>query len=203
MPASGYEEAEVDAGAPLRIEHTDRAPLGWLLLVLATLWLAAAISGFMAGHLAIVPGLGSSGAYLGGAVGAALAVIALNWLVRGRTIAIDRGMLAVTERSLLGSHSWREPLANYREIRACGEQRPHRYGARSWYIVRLWHPEPGKAIELARAKDPALIEQTARDYAGRLGLQLSWHQDEPPARHGLERGGEIAAARAAGKPRAS
>ena len=50
---------------------------------------------------------------------------------------------------------------------------------RSWYVVRLWHPEPAKAIELARAKDPALIERRARDWAGRLGLPLSWQQYEP------------------------
>jgi hypothetical protein len=170
MPRSGYAGAEVDAGAPLLFRRAERAPLGGLLLVIAMLWLAAAIGGFVGGHPAIIPGLGSSGAYVAGGLGAALAVIALDWLVRGRTITIARGTVAVTERSLLGGHAWREPLANYREIRACGEQRPHRYGTRSWYVVRLCHPEPGKTVELARAKDPALIERRAQDYAARCGL---------------------------------
>jgi hypothetical protein len=52
---------------------------------------------------------------------------------------------------------------------------------RSWYVVRLCHPEPAKAIELARAKDPALIEQYARDSAQRLGLPLSLQHYEPTA----------------------
>jgi hypothetical protein len=200
MPASGYHEAEADSGAPLLIQRADRAPLGGLLLVIAVLWLVPAIRGLVGGHPAIVPGLGSAGAYAAGALGAALAVIALDWMVRGRIVAIGRGTVVVTVWSLLGRHAWREPLANYRHVRTEREQRPHRYGGLSWYVVRLCHPEPGKAIELARAKDPALIDRHARDYAGRLALPLSWHRDEPPARHGFERGGEIAAARAAGKP---
>jgi hypothetical protein len=199
MPASGYQRAEVDA-APLLIRRADRAPLGQLLLAIAILWLAAALAGFVSGDLAIIPGLGSSGAYVAGALGAAFAAIALDWLVRGRTVAIGRGTVAVAARSLLGGHAWREPLANYREIRAFREQRPHRYGVRSWYVVRLWHPEPGKAVELMRAKDPALIERRARDYAGRLGLPLRWHRDEATARHGAERRRDIAAASGAGKP---
>jgi hypothetical protein len=198
MPASGYHEAEADGGAPLVIQRAERAPLGGLLLVIAAAWLLPAIRGLVGGHPAIVPGLGSSGAYIAGALGAALALIALHWLVRGRIVAIGRGTVAVTIWSLLGRHAWHEPLANYRQIRVERQQRPHRYGARSWYVVRLCHPEPGKAVELARAKDPALIDRRGRDYAGRLGLPLSWHRDAPPARHGLERGGEIAAAR--GKP---
>lgn len=200
MPASEYRGAEVKAGAPLLIKRADRAPLGGLLLVIAVLWLAPAIRGLVGGNPAIVPGLGSAGAYIAGALGAALAVIALDWMVRGRIVAIGRDTVAVTVWSLLGRHAWREPLANYREIRTEREQRPHRYGGLSWYVVRLCHPEPGKSVELARAKDPALIDRRARDYADRLRLPLSWHPDEPPARHGLERGGDIASATAAGKP---
>ena len=198
MPISEYTRAE-DA-APLLIRRADRAPLGGLLLAIAIVWLAAAIRGFMDGQLTIIPGLGSSGAYVAGALGAALAVIALDWMVRGRTVAIGRGTVAVAARSLLGGHAWREPLPNYSEIGAYQEQRPHRYGARSWYVVRLCHPELGKAIELARAKDPARIERRARDYAERLGLPLRWHLDEVTVRCGTERPGIIAAASGAGKP---
>ena len=198
MPASGYTRAE-DA-APLLIRRADRAPLGGLLLAIAILWLAAAIRGFLDGQLTIIPGLGSSGPYVAGALGAALAVIALDWMVRGRTVAIGRGTVAVAARSLLGGHAWREPLANYREIRACREQRPHRYGARSWYVVRLWHPDAGKIVELMRAKDPARIERRARDYAERLGLPLRGHLDEVTVRCGTERPSNIGAASGAGKP---
>jgi hypothetical protein len=99
-----------------------------------------------------------------------------RWMVRGRTVVIGRGTVAVTDRSWFGGHSWREPLANYREICAYREFRTHRAGVRSWYVVRLWHPEPAKAIELACAKDPVLIERQALDWARRLGLPLSWQQ---------------------------
>ena len=199
MPASGYERAELDT-APLLIRRADRAPLGGLLLAIAILWLAAAIRGFVDGQLTIIPGLGGSGAYVAGGIGAAFALIALEWMVRGRTIAIGRGLVAVADRSLLGSQAWREPLTNYSEIRAYQEQRPHRYGVRSWYVVRLCHPELGKAIELARAKEPAPIERRAREYAQRFGLPLRWHLDEATARHGAERRSDIAAASGAGKP---
>jgi hypothetical protein len=126
------------------------APLGALLLVIAVLWLGAAIHGVVAGDPAIVPGLGAGGAYLVGALGVALALYALDWMVRGRTVVISQGAVAVTDRSLRGSRAWREPLANYREIRAYRELHTHRAGVRSWFVVRLWHPEPAKAIELAR-----------------------------------------------------
>jgi hypothetical protein len=201
MPASVDAEAEGDGGAPLLIRRADRAPLGGLLLVVAILWLATAISAFFGGNLTIIPGLGAAGAWLAGALGAAFAMVAVDWMVRGRTVVIRRGIVAVTDRSLLGGSSWREPLANYREIRACREQRSYRSGVRSWYLVRLWHPEPGKAVELARAKDPARIEQRARDYAQRLGLPLSWQWTEGTARvaHDAERESELTAASVAGK----
>jgi hypothetical protein len=201
MPASVVAEAERDGGAPLLIRRADRAPLRGLLLVVAILWLAAAVSGLFGGDLTIIPGLGAAGAWLAAALGAAFALIAVDWIVRGRTVVIDRGTVAVTDRSLLGGSSWREPLANYRELRACREQRSYRSGVRSWYLVRLWHPEPGKAVELARAKDPARIEQRARNYAQRLGLPLSWQWNEGTARiaHDAERESELAAASVAGK----
>lgn len=200
MPASGYEEAEGAAGATLLIRRADRALLGGLLLVIAIVWLAAGLSGLVGGDPAIIPGLGSSGRYLAGALGAALALIALDWMAGGRSVAIERGTVAVTVCSLLGRHAWREPLANYREIRVDREQQPHRSGAQSWYVVRLRHPEPGKAIELARARDPALIERRAREYAGRCRVPLSWHRDAAPGTHDAERRRELAALSPAGEP---
>ena len=86
------------------------------------------------------------------------------------------GALVVADRSLLRGSTWREPLSNYREIRCQVEQQPHRYGRRSWYVVRLWHPEPAKRVELARARDPIAIEERARDCARLLGLPLVWEQ---------------------------
>ena len=197
MPASRYER---DDAAPLLIRSADRAPLGALLLVIAALWLAAAIGGLVSGHPAILPGLGSAGVYVAGALGAALAPIAFHWLVRGRIVAIGRSTVAVTVWWPLGRHAWREPLAAFREVRVDREQRPHRYGTLNWYVVRLGHGEPGRTIELARAKDPALIERRARAYARRCGLPLSWNVDEASLGQSLARGGGVAAAGAAGMP---
>ncbi len=170
----GAREAQACAiSTPLVIRRTERAPLGALLLVLAGLWIGTAVDGLSAGNPAVVPGLGSFGAYLAGALGAALGVLALDWLVGGRTVVISHGMVRVAERSLRGRRAWREPLAGYAGIHALRELRPHGAGVRTWYVVRLWHREPAKALELARAKDPALIEGHARDWARRLGMPLS------------------------------
>ena len=46
------------------IRRAPRAPLGVLLLVIAVLWLGAAIHALLAGDPAIVPGLCAGGAYL-------------------------------------------------------------------------------------------------------------------------------------------
>jgi hypothetical protein len=177
MAASGH-AGEDGRGtlASLPIRSPGHAALAALLLVLASVWLAAAIRGGLGGDLAIIPGLGASGAYWAAAVGVALALLALHLMLRRQTVVMTRDALVVSERSLLRSRTWREPISSYREIRCAVEQQPHRYGQRSWYVVRLWHPEPGKRIELARARDPEAIEERARDCARRLGLPLVWQQ---------------------------
>jgi hypothetical protein len=190
------------SAAPLVIRRNVRAPLGALLLLIALLWLGAALRGLLAGDGAIVPGLGSAGAWLAGAVGSALALLALDWLVRGRTVAISGGTVAVTDQSLLGRRAWREPLADYQAIHVHRELRSHRAGVRTWYAVRLSHPEPAKALELARAKDPARIERRAQNLAQRLGLPLSSQPYETPAaeKPAVVPRREIARASVAGEP---
>jgi hypothetical protein len=180
MAASGHagEDEDVTLGSP-PIRSPGHPALAALLLVLASVWLGAAIRGALGGDLAIIPGLGDSGGYLAAAVGVALALLAVHWMLRRQTVVITRGALVVTERSLLRSRAWREPLSSYREIRCHVEQQRHRYGRRSWYVARLWHPEPGRRVELARARDLAMIEERARDCARRLGLPLVWQQAPP------------------------
>jgi hypothetical protein len=205
MPGSWCRRTDAEGtGATLLIRRNDRRLLGGLLLVIAILWLAAAVRGFVAGDPAIIPGLGAAGAYIAGALGAAFAVVALEWMVRVRTVAIGRGMVAVTARSLRGRGAWHEPLASYRGLGIVREQRQHRYGARSWYVVRLCHPEAAKTIELARAKDPTVIELRARDYADGLGLPLSSHRAEATEEaHDAARRREVAATTVAGEPLSS
>jgi hypothetical protein len=177
MAARAHAEQQEDVTlASLSIRRPGHAALGALLMVVAILWLSAAIRGSLTGSPAIIAGLGSFGACLAAAVGVALAVLAGHWMLRRQMVVLTHGALLVTERSLLHRRTWREPLASYREIRCQVEQRPHRYGRRSWYVVRLWHPEPGKRVELASASDPAALEQRAHDCARRLGLPLVWEQ---------------------------
>jgi hypothetical protein len=210
MATSGHAEEDGTVTlASLPIRRRGHAVLGALLLVVASLWLAAGIRGSVGGSPAVIPGLGASGAYWAAGVGAALALLAVHWMLRRQTVVMNRGALVVTERSLLPARTWREPLSSYREIRCQVEQRPHRYGRRTWYVLRLWHPEPGKRVELARARDAAAIEERARDCARRLGLPLVWEQRpsivaDQASLHGADHRGrdgvraEVAAAPGAG-----
>jgi hypothetical protein len=207
MATSGHAEEDGTVTlASLPSRRRGHAALGALLLVVASLWLAAGIRGCLGGSPAVIPGLGASGAYWAAGVGAALALLAVHWMLRRQTVVMTRGALVVTERSLLPARTWREPLSSYREIRCQVEQRPHRYGRRTWYVLRLWHPEPGKRVELARARDAAAIEERARDCARRLGLPLIWEQRpsiiaDQARVHGADHGGraEVAAAPGAGR----
>jgi hypothetical protein len=167
--------------------------LGWILLAIASLWLAIPLWGLLTAAAAIVPGLGSAGAYCAGAVGVALALIAWHWIVRREVVVVHRGVVAVTRRGLFGGHAWREPLANYREIHARLEEQPHRYGLRRWHVIELWHPEPAKTIELARTRDPGAGSEQGEVWAGRLALPLRWQPHEHPARSEQEVRNEDAA----------
>jgi hypothetical protein len=177
MAARGHAGEDGDVTlASLPIRSPGHPALAALLLVLASVWLAAGIRGALSGDPVVIPGLGASGAYWAAAVGVALALLTVLLLLRRRTVTVAGGALVVTARSLLRSRTWEEPLSSYGEVRCDVEQQPHRYGRRSWYVVRLWHPEPRKRVELARARDPAAIEERARECARRLGLPLVWQQ---------------------------
>jgi hypothetical protein len=84
--ADGYGAREAQACAistPLVIRRTERAHLGALLLVLAGLWLGRRSMGFSLGSRWSYPGSGVSEHTLPGTLGAALGVLALDWLVGG------------------------------------------------------------------------------------------------------------------------
>lgn len=177
MAASRQARGDADVNlATILVRRPGTTILGPLLLIIASLWLAAAIRGSLSGSPAVIPGLGSFGPYLAAAVGIALALLAAHWVLGSHKVALIGGELVVSERSLLRRRTWCEPFASYREIRCAIERRQHRYGRRSWYVARLWHPEPAKRIELVRARDPAAIGARARDCARRLGLPLVWEQ---------------------------
>jgi hypothetical protein len=200
MSASGHTEPKADGGsARIVVRRTAQAGLGWILLAIAGLWLAGPMRGLWTGEAAIVPGLGGSGAWWTGAVGVGLAVIAVHWIVRRRTVVVDRGAVEATCRSLLGRHRWREPLANYRELRARHEEQPHRYGPRRWLVIELWHPEPAKTVELARTRDPRAGAAHAQAWARRLALPVRWQPHAHPARSGHEASDAVGAETAPGQ----
>ena len=188
MRASAYSQVEPvadAASAPITIRHRRRALLGGLLLAIAGVWLAVSLRALHAGALEALPGPGPAGAICAFAIGAALALIGLEWVARCRIVVLDQGRLRATERRLTGDRVFEESLARYHGLRLRREQLPHRYGRRSWYIVEAWHGEPAKTVELARSKDPRLVEQWAEDWARRLALPLC---QEPDERHaGVDR----------------
>jgi hypothetical protein len=187
MRASAHSQVEqvADVSAtPITIRHRRGALLGGLLLAIAGVWLAACLGALHAGALEALPGTGMAGAVCAFAIGSVLALIGLEWIARCQVVVLDQGRLRVLERRLTGERVFEESLARYHGLRLRREQLPHRYGRRSWYVVEAWHGEPAKTIELARSKDPHLVEQWAEDWARRLALPLCQEPDERHARAG-------------------
>ncbi|MGH6896343.1 MAG: hypothetical protein ACREJ5_07330 [Geminicoccaceae bacterium] len=203
MRASVHSEVEPvadAAAAPIMIRRRRQALLGGFLLMIAGLWLAVPLKGLLLDTSAAVPGLGVPGAVGALMIGAALALLALSWIIRCQIFVIDQGLVSMTDRRLSGTRTWEESLARYRGVRRRHEQRPHRYGSRSWYIIEAWHPEPAKTVELARSKDPRLIEQCAEVWARRLALPLCQEPDEGPAGSEEQARAEVGAKAAPGRP---
>jgi len=181
MRASAYSQVEPvaeAASAPVTIRHRRRALLGGLLLAIAGAWLAASLRALHAGAFEALPWPGTAGAICVLVIGAAFALIGLEWIVRCEVVVLGHGLLRVTERRLTGHRVFEESLARYHGLRLRREQLPHRYGRRSWYVVEAWHQEPTKSVELARGKDPRMVEQWAEEWARRLALPLCQEPDE-------------------------
>ena len=183
------------AAAPITIRRRREALLGgfllaiaglWILLAIAGLWIAVPLRRLLLDTSAAVPDLGVPGTILAILIGAALALLAVSWIVRCQVLVIDQGLVRMTDQRLSGNRVWEEPLARYHGVRDRREQRPHHDGSRSWYIIEAWHPEPAKTVELARSKDPRLIEQCAEVWARRLAPPLC--QGPPCARPIAEAG---------------
>jgi hypothetical protein len=175
MRASVHSHVEPVAdpcAAPITIRCRRQVLLGGFLLTIAGLWIAVPLKALLVDASAGVPGLGVLGALGATMIGAALALLALSWIVRCRVWVIEQGLIRMTERRLTGVRAWEESLARYRGVSCRYERRSNRYGARSWYVVEAGHPEPAKTVELARSNDPHLIELCAETWARRLGLPL-------------------------------
>jgi hypothetical protein len=185
MRASVHSQAEpvADAAtATITIRRRRDALLGGFLLTIAGLWIAVPLRGLLLDTSAAMPFQGIAGTIVVFLVGAALALLAVSWIVRCQVLVIDQGLVRVTDRRLTGLRVWEESLARYRGLRLRHERLPHRYGSRSCYIIEISHPEPAKTVELERSKDPRLIERGAAVWARRLVLPLCQEPDERPAR---------------------
>jgi hypothetical protein len=183
MRASAQIERVADAAsAPITIRRRRQAPVGGFLLVVAGVWIAVPLRRLLLEISAAVPGPGVAGAIGAFVIGVALALLALSWIVRCELWVIDQGLVRMSDRRLRGTRFWADSLARYRGVRHRREQRSHRYGSRSWYVVEAWHPEPAKTIELARSKDPRLVGREAKIWARRLALPLCQEHDQAPAR---------------------
>jgi hypothetical protein len=201
VQAHSRSEPTADAGSgPIIIHRRRQALLGALVLVIASAWCAVPIRGLLVGAPEVVPGLGAIGAAGALAIGVALALLALSWVVRLEVVTIDRGSVGITERRLSGARAWHEPLKSYRGMRQRMERQPHRYGTRHWHVIELWHPEAEKTVELHRTKDARAAEQCTQAWARRLALPVCQPLDEPAARSKLDAGQDVAAT--TGSPRA-
>lgn len=172
---------------PPRIAIRRRGPafLGGLLLIVAAVWVGVPVRGLLVGVPEVVPGLGAAGAGIALLIGAALGAIGLSWMLRRGTVAIAGDLVTMTDRRLIGTRTWREPLTGYRGVRLRDESRPHRYGARHCYVIELWHPKPARTIELDRIREPRLADQQAEVWAHRLRLPLCRGPEE------AQRSGEV------------
>lgn len=196
MRASAHSRLEPMADTdPARIvvRRRGRAFLGGFLLVIAGVWIGVPVRGLLVGAPEVVPGLGAAGAGVALLIGAALALIALSWLLRSDVVTIAGDVVTLTDRRLTGSRASCEPLAGYRGVRHRFESRPHRYGLRHWHVIELWHPDPARTAELERIKDPRLADQQAEAWARRLGLPLWRDPEEASQRVELDLRDEVAA----------
>jgi hypothetical protein len=183
MRASAHSQVEPVANpdAPrIVIRRAPHAFLGGMLLVIASVWIGIPIRAILAGTPEVVPGLGSLGA--GGAlvIGCALGLIAFVWMLRREVVVIEGDLVRVSDRRLLRSRIWREPLTGYRGVRRRRETRPHRYGPRHRHVIELWHPKAERTVELARNHDPRLADEQAAAWAKRLRLSLCRDLGELP-----------------------
>jgi hypothetical protein len=185
MRASVHSQAEPvpdAAAATITIGRRREALLGGFLLAIAGLWVAVPLRGLLLDTSAAMPHPGVAGTIAPVLVGAALAMLAVSWILRCQVLVMDRSLVRMTDRQLNGLRIWEESLARYRGVRLRHERLPHRYGSRSHYVIEIWHPEPAKTVELERSKDRRLMERGAEVWAGRLALPLWQEPDQPPAR---------------------
>jgi hypothetical protein len=158
------------SGSPIRIDRRADTLLGGLVLAIATIWIGAALSAFIAHPPGVLNGLGevSAGPVL--LVGAGFALWALDLVTRTQTLVSGNAEIEVTTRRLTGVRRWREPLANYHGLRHRRRPLRHRYGWRTEHRIELAHPDPTKAVVLLRTGNEARAEACWRDWARQFAV---------------------------------
>jgi hypothetical protein len=203
MRASAHSQVEPvaeAAAATITVRRRRDALLGGFLLAIAGFWIALPFRGLLLDASAAMPHSGGPGTIVPVLVGAALAILAVSWIVRCQVLVIDQGLVRMTDRRLTGLRVWEESLARYRGVRLRHERLPHRYGSRSCYVIEMWHPEPAKTVELERSKDPRLMERGAEVWARHLALPLCQEPYQRPGRSQKRARDQIAEEAAPGGP---
>lgn len=154
----------------------DQALLGGLILAMGSIWIAVPLLTLLADGRLPLPGLDTVASCILLAVGAGHVLWALNLLLRRQTLIIDRDVLLMSNRSLLGVRRWREPLAHYHGLRHRRERIRHRYGWRVVHHLELAHADPAKVVCLISTRDEDRLAACKSQWADRLGLPV-WSAD--------------------------
>ena len=93
-------------------------------------------------------------------------------LAKRRKALIDKDVVSVTGRSVLGRESWQEPLARFSGIAHREGRMPRKNNPATYQIIELIHPDPQKTIllDVMRGKQPP--HARAAEFANALRLPL-------------------------------
>jgi hypothetical protein len=128
--ASVHSQAEpvADAAtATIMIRRRRDALLGGFLLAIASLWIVVPLGGLLLDPSAGLPYQGNPGTVVAFLVGAALALLAVSWIVRCQVLVIDQGLVRMTDRRLTGElHGRLERARDVRRLCQCLRPQMHR-----------------------------------------------------------------------------
>lgn len=178
---------------PATGERRDGRPIGALVVVIGTLWLALPLPALLNSTPVPLAGSGGSGAWASLGIGLALLLWGLRILMCRQIIRIDGHEVQVQTRGLFGATTWREPLTRYRGLAWRSEPIERRDGRQMLHLVELWHEDGARRVTLLTSTSEAAARDGWQRWAQDLGL--------PAIR--LRAGEQASAAREPARPLAS
>ena len=164
-------EWRVDPGKrPAVGARRDGQPIGALTLVIGMLWLAVALPALLGGRPFPIADLGRGGAWASLGIGIAFVLWGLRILLHRQTIRIGHDRVEVTIRSITGTTSWSEPLANYRGTVWRSEPIYRRDRRQTLHLVDLWHEDGARRVTLLSSTSEAAARDGWWAWAQELGL---------------------------------